>query len=1355
MYHKNGLFFAVITVVVLMLFVAIAPTPVSAQSDSAARVAIVGPAGEFGDVLLVKDGNDVLIMGLSGAVSGAGKVTVSAEGMTPITVDTSYLGHFPIKSGVLIRVPNGTTLASAQITFVKGGSGDTVTGEINLNISGGSVLKALQEYQSELEKVMKGEKNKIEKGTPPHRLLDVVLDAVSESPAEQPQVGKVLLTQRLIVKKSGGKTSMSLVDQIEGISGAGITPTLQSLPDFSQAGVYGVPVDINNPDATKRVQTIDTVSYADGGFQSNGYFFPFTVPDVNSSNVEALKASLVDVGIITPQIADVFYLHVTQQKTGQPKTVFLAHINNDISAVIEGAVAVANNNTTNAAGVSALAVLTGKADPYALVTAYAGNDTTSEWIASAQADAAGNFVVSIPPKAEYISQIDEFGKYLPRKEVYLGVSDPFGNVGKTLVQVTTDTEAVITESPIATPQANGNMIVAGKTEAGALVFVDGRTKTGSAFYFAGVAKAAANGTFEINAMPYFEYKVTVLDQAGNQIVTTIPGDRESLAPSNLIATGAYPLIRVTGVAEPNASIISYGFNAGVVPSNPVPTDTLPLGAFFLGGSNLEFPETTAKADANGNFSLTLPASVGRFIYLQAVDPAGNGSLYVPLELVDKDGKPLGESTLTIQILSVTNMKPGIKDIVNARLVDSKTGAAIDGETIGIVAAAFRSMITETESMIPFVDQLSELIPVAKDGTFSVPVPERSEATGKYLTELYLVAFQMADDGGLTDICFTQVNMNNGFDRVGPEITFAPMSSDFVLREYGAGESDMLNINRIYPAGTGAGSADLPAGSLPYVFILADNNQDDEIDVNSPKTYIVDWKPLNAAIPGTPLPIPGVMGLNLGNNYWDPTTQSVVGNEIVFVALMDAVGNFSPNPIPIYLDVRIDDPVKSKISVTGTSVLGKEGAVEANAKVSIFESEGKSGFIASAIAYGDGGFFVGNLSISQEYVYIFTKDAAGNESNGVKVKVSSPIKGLSYMVLDEMGIVYTPETTLSGNHGDARALCKEDDGSVYVLYADGCIHRLAGLGDVPTWDELVYSFDESARDMAVISTNPFKAYVLLGNGLVVTYGGAPFYGDLGNPDPSIPRLPLSDGSGLYFLDTNKNGVRDTEDVNGNGILDISVGIGGVLETEDTGITGIAGTEGNGVLDEETIVDLQSSSQGFGWDISRDIELVTDSTGAVKGYVILDGYGVMWPFGTGIGEENVRPKATNGISNSPVFRKMQLIVENGKIVDFITLSGFGDMYALPSDQGGVLGAGPSTDTSTAGLLSADQYGYTLFGFDIARDIEFCPIDTNRDGSVDWKDGFYVLDGFGGIHACGGAAELESDLFLGLDLARRLEL
>jgi len=153
--------------------------------------------------------------------------------------------------------------------------------------------------------------------------------------------------------------------------------------------------------------------------------------------------------------------------------------------------------------------------------------------------------------------------------------------------------------------------------------------------------------------------------------------------------------------------------------------------------------------------------------------------------------------------------------------------------------------------------------------------------------------------------------------------------------------------------------------------------------------------------------------------------------------------------------------------------------------------------------------------------------------------------------------------------------------------------------------------------------------------------------------------------------------------------------------------------------------------------------------------MDGFGVLWPFGQDIGAENVSPKNTNGIVlGHDIFRDLQLIVKDGKIQDFITMNGKGELFAMPSDQGGVLGGGPSTDSSVAGFLSAKQYGLTIYSFDIARDLALNPVDSNADGTVDWKDGFYILDGFGGIHAAGGAPEITNSPFLGMDIARDLE-
>ncbi len=62
---------------------------------------------------------------------------------------------------------------------------------------------------------------------------------------------------------------------------------------------------------------------------------------------------------------------------------------------------------------------------------------------------------------------------------------------------------------------------------------------------------------------------------------------------------------------------------------------------------------------------------------------------------------------------------------------------------------------------------------------------------------------------------------------------------------------------------------------------------------------------------------------------------------------------------------------------------------------------------------------------------------------------------------------------------------------------------------------------------------------------------------------------------------------------------------------------------------------------------------------------------------------------------------------------------------------------------------------FGFNILRDIEANPVDLSGNGlTSDGTDGFYVLDGYGGVHAIGGAAPLNNTIFLGFDIARDLE-
>ena len=66
-------------------------------------------------------------------------------------------------------------------------------------------------------------------------------------------------------------------------------------------------------------------------------------------------------------------------------------------------------------------------------------------------------------------------------------------------------------------------------------------------------------------------------------------------------------------------------------------------------------------------------------------------------------------------------------------------------------------------------------------------------------------------------------------------------------------------------------------------------------------------------------------------------------------------------------------------------------------------------------------------------------------------------------------------------------------------------------------------------------------------------------------------------------------------------------GTILYNEDTGIGNTGVGAGNGTLDTEPIIDPASTAQGFWVDIAKDLELVKDKDGKVKGYVILDGTG----------------------------------------------------------------------------------------------------------------------------------------------------
>ena len=1307
MLKRNRLVCAMKAITVLLFLVIALPAPVSAQSDQAARVKITDPSGRLGDVLLVRDGNDIVLYGLAESVPPISAVTITTGAQT-FNVYASYTGQFPIRTGTApIRIVDGVNIQTASISVLVNDGSPAIEGTISLDLNDPAILERLIAYQG----------GDYENGTPPHMLLDVV------SETDPDLVGKVLLTQYFL--DEGAKSV--ILDTFEGISGSGgATETLRSAPPFSTIGVYLEPIaDINNPDRTKRLLVVQTENFIFGNFVSNGSFFPFSITDANSS--------------VPGERPDILYLRITTEDENGDQKIFLATVQNDVSAAIEGTPVVITNNergNADAPGADGLAVIQGIADPYSIITAYRAQSVSSDMLASAIADGAGNFSLLVPPV------YTQDGLYDTLPEVFLSVLDPLSNVSTDLLPVGTDTESVIFEQPTAVLQSDNTFDVSGVVEPLSFIIIVGRSVNGDAPFFAGGGIAEADGTFTFNALPAYDYVLDVVDQAGNHVTSdVVPAKQSTIDPYDLTFTRVFPNIQVDGKAEPGANVLVFGFPLDQVPDSADPSDTQPVNSFYI---------IQTVVDENGEFTVRVPGGVSPIIYFQAIDQFNNESRFIGLDLGDASS-----NLVMFDPIEIINNSPGIPDVINSRTVNADTGEPVSG----IFVAAFRMAVNDPSADFPFAGMIGAETRVSDDGTFSLSIPDRDPNTGEFFESFYLVALDRQEDLTYREIGFRLIDAASGLDRQGPVIGLAPLSSDIQLLESGHGTNDIMNITRIYPAGMGAGSASLPADALPLIAVIIDDNDDDEIDVLSSSIKILDVQFLSA-VRGNPyginLPMPGVYGLDLGDNYWDPNTQSVVGRSIVFVALMDAFGNLSPNPLPVDLDVFIQDPDPIKITSRGDVVFGGKESVEADSMVTIYANADKSGWIGTTQADPNGSFAISPLALTQTKVYISARDDAGNESRVIRLNVSD-VTAKQYLILDNFGLLHTPAgnlTTGLDSSNPARALAGVDgnDALFYVLSADGSISKMGESGSAPLRSEQLSISGQFARDLIVTDEEPFAGYVLLGNGVIVPFGDAPFFGDLvqmqrGYTSPNRLRLP---GSTLLYDDLNDNGSYDTEDKNGNGQLDIVVGVNGeITYNEDE--------NGNGELDLEPLVDPSELLIGFETDLARKLDVVKDEDGTVKGYVVMDGYGILWAFGDDIGADvvNVNPQDTNGIATDAIFRSFKLIVEDGKIVDFVTLNGFGQLFGVPD---GLLGAGPANQPWKGNLFVntyVDPDGDTVkgspsFDFDIARDVEVVITET----AAGEKYGFYVLDGFGGIHAAGVADDIEDTPFLGFDIARDLE-
>jgi hypothetical protein len=137
--------------------------------------------------------------------------------------------------------------------------------------------------------------------------------------------------------------------------------------------------------------------------------------------------------------------------------------------------------------------------------------------------------------------------------------------------------------------------------------------------------------------------------------------------------------------------------------------------------------------------------------------------------------------------------------------------------------------------------------------------------------------------------------------------------------------------------------------------------------------------------------------------------------------------------------------------------------------------------------------------------------------------------------------------------------------------------------------------------------------------------------------------------------------------------------------------------------------------FGWDIARDIAVMPDG----GGYVVLDGWGGVHPFGTA--------------AALPI-GQLRAYWPSWDIARRVEITSNGQGLAVLDGWGGIHGAG------NAPTMVRSWW----HGWDIARGLAFTP--DNR--------GTYVLDGWGGVHTAGNAVFGGAPYWPGWDIARDLD-
>ncbi|WP_367600333.1 Ig-like domain-containing protein [Lactococcus garvieae] len=604
-------------------------------------------------------------------------------------------------------------------------------------------------------------------------------------------------------------------------------------------------------------------------------------------------------------------------------------------------------------------------------------DSTGAVVGSATADGSGNYSVSLP------------GSVGANADITATATDAAGNVSTpTTGKTPADADTTAPDAPVissVTGNSTDGYVITGTAEAGSKVEI--KDSTGAVI---GSATADGSGNYSVDLPgsvgPNANITVTATDAAGNVSTPTTgktPADVDSTAPDAPVITG------ITGNS----------------------TDGYVVTGTAEAGSKVEIKDSTgavigsATADGSGNYSVSLPGSVGANadITATATDAAGNvsaptaGKTPADADTTAPDAPVItditGNSTdgYVVKGTAEPGSKVEIKDSTGA-VIGSATADGSGNYSVSLPASVGPNAnitVTATDAAGNVSAPTAGKTPADPKDTIAPDAPTITNVTGNS-TKGYVVT-GTAEAGSTVEI-------KDGSGKViGSAKADSSGNYSVTLPKGSIGANAALTATAIDAAGNVSAptsgktpsDVDTTAPDAPVITGITGNSTDG---------YVVK----GTAEPGSKVEIKDSTGAVIGSatadgsgNYSVSLPGSVGANADITATATDAAGNVS-NPTtgktPADADTTAPDaPVITGITGNSTDGYVVKGTAEPGSKVEIKDSTGA--VIGSATADGSGNYSVslpGSVGANADITATAT-DAAGNVSTPTSGKTPADPK----------------------------------------------------------------------------------------------------------------------------------------------------------------------------------------------------------------------------------------------------------------------------------------------------------------------------------------------------------------------------